>query len=284
MELFNNREIAIAFWLVPLIGYVLAKKKMRESIFQVLKATLHFKIIFPVALLLVYVLTIVFISAEIGFWEHYLLKDTILWVLFVVMALFFRFGTSEKPENLFKKVTFDSINIIVFIEFVLNTYTFSIIGELLFIPTVTFIALLNTFSELKEEHKPVKKLTDNILFIIGLTIFSIAVYKAINDYTTLNNIESLKSFLQPIILTLLSFPFFYIFVLFINYEQLFMRLDLGSDKTQQIRRAAKAIIFKHCLFSLKKTQKAQDMSIFNLMSIRNEADIQKLDMTYKSEL
>lgn len=284
MEALNNREIAVAFWLLLLIGYFLAKQKTRESIYQVLKAALHFKILTPLILFITYTTALIILLSKIDLWEIYLLKDTVLWVTLVGIALFFRFGTSKKPQNLFKEIIIDNISIIVFIEFIFNTYTFSLLGEILFIPVVTFIAILNAFAELKKEHKAVKKLTENLLAIIGLVIFSIAVYKAVNDFSALNNIESLKSVLLPIVLTLLSFPFYYIYVLFINYEQLFLKLDVGREKSNKIKRAAKKKIFKHCLFSLRKTKKAQNMSIFNLMSIKDEADIQKLDVTYKSEL
>lgn len=284
MEIFNNREIASAFWIVVILLFALSKKRTRKSIFAVIKSALHYKIILPIFLFIGYSLLIVLFLSKIGFWQAYLIKDTVIWVVFVGVSLIFRFVTSKNSPNLFKKHIKDNITVVLILEFIINTYTFSLVGEILFLPAFTMIALVNTYTDIKQEHESVKKLSENLLSIIGLIILTLAVIKAFGDFSNFSSTENLRRFLLPVILSFLSLPYLYLLVLVSNYEQLFLKLEFGQNKDKKVKRAAKRVIIKHCLLSLRKTIKAQNMTIYNLVSIRNENDVNNLDKTYKSKL
>lgn len=281
---FNNREIAVAIWSSIIVIALLFNKDIRQSIPDLLKAMLQIKIIVPVLILMAYISGMVYILFEVGFWKPFLIKNTILWFFFVGIVLFFRFGTSKEPEKLFKKTIIDSLKITIILEFIIDSYTLSLVGELILIPILSFIAILDSIIQTKKEYSQISKFTGILLSLTGFTMLFLASYSAISDYRSFGNINTLKSFMTPILLTFLILPFLYLMVLYSNYEQLFLRLNFGREKSNSLKRAAKKEIFKHCLFSIRKTNDALNMKLFNLMGIEDENDIEEMVKIYRQKI
>ena len=143
MGTFNNREIATALWLIVFIAWAMGKVDIRKSLAGVVRAFFRFKILVFVCPMLLYVAVVVTLLATIGFWKIYLLKDTIVWFCVVAIAMVMRFVTSEDSEKILLKVLSDNIKIIIFIEFLVNTYTFSLPAELVILPVVALVAALD---------------------------------------------------------------------------------------------------------------------------------------------
>jgi len=284
MDLFNNREIATGIWYLVFFILFLFKKKVRESISSVLKSFLEIKIIAPILLFIVYISAIILLLYHLRIFELFLLKDTTIWVWFAGIALLFRFVTSREAPNLFWKTIKDNFNLLVVFEFIINSYTFSLKGELILVPILTVITLFVVWASTKDQYKLVSKVSQTLLGIIVIALIGVGAINAISEFNNFRSIETLKSFLLPIFLTLVSLPYLYFLVLFSNYEQLFTRLESGYEKSNELKSAAKKQIFKHCLFSVRKTQKALYNNIYNLMRIRNKNDIQEMTKTYQEKL
>jgi len=73
-------------------------------------------------------------------------------------------------------------------------------------------------------------------------------------------------------------------VLYANYDTLFIRLEVGADKSAELKWETKKTIFKNCLFSINKTQRAKNLNIYNVTSIRSKSDIEEMDKIYQQEL
>lgn len=124
-----------------------------------------------------------------------------------------------------------------------------------FQPIVVFIVVMDTIAEKDDKQSAVtktNKITKGLLLIIGITVLIFAIRNVVNDYQNLGDINTLKSFLLPPLLTILFLPFLYSGVLYSNYEQLFNRLDLGHEKSSELKKLAKKKIIRHCLFSIKR--------------------------------
>jgi hypothetical protein len=249
MGFFNNREIATAIWLIIACIFLLFIGNIVTSLPNLFKAFFKTKILTPLFLMMTYTTGIVFILYQVCLWTTSLLKDTIYWFGSTGIVLASKFITSRNNVSLFKETVVDSLKIVMIIEFIINTYTFSLLGELILVPVVTFIVLINTIAETDKKYSSVKKPTYGLLIIIGIAILGFAISKAVSDYKILGSMETLRSFLLPPLLTLLFLPFLYFLVLCSNYEQLFVRLDLGHKKSKELKRYAKKEIMKHCLFS-----------------------------------
>lgn len=283
MNLFNNREIATAIWLLIIFIFILFKRDIRKSLFNVLKASFKIKILTSIILMIAYTAGIVFLLNMANLWNTSLLKDTVVWFCFTGIVMSFDLVTSKKDQNLFRKIIIDNIKIVIIIEFIVNTYTFSLVGELVFIPILTLIVIMEVVAKTDDKYSSVAKLMNGLQVIIGIIILIYAMSNVVSDYKNFGSLDTLRNFLLAPLLFILFFPFIYFILLFANYELLLIRLNLGYEKSRKLKRYAKRKIIKHCLLSLKKVKKALNMNTYNLMHIRNREDVDKMIKAYKNQ-
>lgn len=246
-NIFSTREIALFIWL--LIFFISRTKHTRLSIIGFIKAFFDRKIILSLSTLLLYIILIVFILSSIGFWDIFLLKDTVLWLLFSGIFLFMNINKVESV-NFFSKLIKEKIKIIAVWEFLFNFYTFSLIWELVLIPIVFVFAIMEAFAEhsskKEESHKKVVRLCKNILEVIGLIMIGYVIYKTITEYKLLLSISNLKSFLLPILLVILTLPYFYALTLYMNYESFIITVKhLHRNENPEISKGLIKATFKY---------------------------------------
>ena len=272
---FNNREIAIAFWLLALAVCGLRKPDIRNSLGGVVRAFCDLKVLAAVCLMLLYVAVIVASFAAIGIWKVDLLKDTIVWFFVGAMAMMVRFNTADNKDNVFRKILTDSIKIIIFLEFLVNTYTFPLIVELIIVPLLTSIAMIDAVATRNEEHALVAKLAKRVQTVIGFVIIGIAIYRAVTDFQNLKSVDTFRSIVLAPLLSVLMFPFIYIMLVFSQYELVFLRLDFGAEKTRQLKRYARRHIMIYAGLSLKRLRYLLKNYLVDLMHIGTESDIDR---------
>lgn len=284
MSLFNNREIASAIWLLVIFTFLLGKRDIRKSLFNVIKSLFHIKILSSIFIMMAYTTGIVIALYLVKLWNISLLKDTVVWFCFTGVVMSFNLVTLREDENLFRKIIIDNIKIVIIIEFLVNTYTFSLVGELVFIPFMTLIVMLDVVAKTDKKYLAVAKLMSRLQIIIGLVILIYAISNAISDYKNFGSLDTIKNFLLAPLLTISFLPLIYFILLFAAYESLFIRLNLGYEKGKKLKNYARRKIIKQCLFSLKKIKKASNMNIYNLMHIRNEKDVDDMVKAYKDQV
>lgn len=282
MNLFNNREIAIAVWILVIFITLLFIRGIRKSLKDLVKVLFHRKILILVLSIIVYTVGITFVLYLLNFWNISLLKDTILWLCFSGIVICFRYVSSKEDENLLRNIVIDNIKIVIIIEFIANFFTFPLAAELVLIPFMAFIAGLDVIAKTDKKNISVVRLLNGLQIIIGLFIFIYAFSQAIADYKNIVNLDTLKSFLLAPLLAVLFSPFVYFMALLVKYELLFLRLEMGCEKSKKLKNYAKKKIILYCLLSLKKTKKALNMKTYNLMLIRNKDDVDEMVKAYRS--
>ncbi len=282
MNLFNNREIAIAVWILVIFIILLFIRGIRKSLKDLVKVLFHRKILILVLSIIVYTVGITFVLYLLNFWNISLLKDTILWLCFSGIVICFRYVSSKEDENLLRNIIIDNIKIVIIIEFIANFFTFPLAAELVLIPFMVFIAGLDVIAKTDKKNISVVRLLNGLQIIIGLFIFIYAFSQAIADYKNIVNLDTLKSFLLAPLLAVLFSPFVYFMALLVKYELLFLRLEMGCEKSKKLKNYAKKKIILYCLLSLKKTKKALNMKTYNLMLIRNKDDVDEMVKAYRS--
>lgn len=283
MNIFNNREIATAIWLILIFIFMLIKRDIRKSLLKVIKAFFQLKILFSIFLMIVYTTGIIIVLYLVWIWDTSLLKDSVVWFLFTGILMSFNLITSTRDEKLFRKIIIDNIKIVIIIEFIVNTYTFSLVGELILIPFVTFIIILEVVAKTNKKYSSVAKLMNGLQIIIGLFILIYAISNVVSDYKNFGSLDTLRNFLLAPLLTISFLPFIYFMVLFTTYELLFIRLNCGYEKSKELKNYAKRKIIKYCLMSLKKVKKAMKMNTNNLMHIRDKKDVDEMIKSYKDQ-
>ncbi len=283
MELFNNRELALAIWIIIFLFFVLMKKNIRKSLAGILKIVFKKKIFLMILSAILYIIGIILFFYLLNFWNTSLLKNTIMWFCFTGIVVLFRYVSSDEDENFFKKIIVDSIKIVIIIEFIANFYTFSFFIELILIPFLTLIVAIEMVATMDNKNESVVKISKRIWIIIGLAILIYALIELIRNYKSFLNFFTLKSFLLAPILTILFVPFIYIAVVFVKYDLLFNRLEMGAEKGKKLKSYARKKLFQNCLLSVNKLNKALNMKNYNIMVIRNKRDINEMINVLKAE-
>ncbi len=273
---FNNREIATAFWLLVFLVLVLSKAEIRKSFASILRLFFSFKILVSVALMVFYTALAVILLAAINLWNVSLLKDTIVWFCVIAMAMMMRFVTSDKLENIFQKILVDSIKIVIILEFLANTYTFSLPAELAIVPVLTLIAALDAFASSDKQYSMVAKLAKRVQIVIGFLILAIVLRRAISDMHNLQTLDTVRSIALVPLLSLMFSPFLYVMILASKYELVFMRLDLGMEKERGVKCYARCCILMYAGLSLRKLQYILSNNTADLMHIQTKADVDRL--------
>lgn len=276
MSLFNNREIATAIWAAVVIVYALSKRNVRKSILSALRAFFRVKIVVPIGFMILYTTGMVAGLYYVNLWTLSLLKDTIVWFCFTGIVVSFEFITSNRTEAVFRKIVYDNIKTVVVIEFLVNTYTFSLTAELLLIAITTMIGVLDAVARTDVKFHAVAKVTTGLQTMTGLVVLFLAAQNAVHDYANLHSAETMRSFLLAPALSILFSPFVYLLVLFAAYELLFVRLELGPEKDRALKRYARRRIIKHCRFSLRRLRGLLYVHGLHLMRIQKRGDVDEI--------
>lgn len=267
-EIFSNRELATFVWIAIFIVLFSFKKEIRKSILQVIKSFFVTGILSIILLLAIYTLGSILILKYYRFWDLTLIKDTIFW--FVGFAFMTLFKLDKAKEiSFFLNVLKDSFKFTIFLEFFLNFYTFSFIAEMIIIPVFTTIFLMNLVSENKNEHKPVNKLTSKIIGIVGLIYFVFALYNLIFQNQNIFSNHNLNTLILPVLLTILSIPFFYFTTLYSNYERLFLRVKFMNENVEIQHKLKRQILWKAKLNLNKLSKLDNKLTGFNLYELTN---------------
>jgi len=222
----STREWAIILWFLILICF----SKTIPQFYQVIKTCFKILTCPQVLLLILYLSSICFILYSKDLWSYLYLKDTILWFLFTGILLC---NYQGDPNNVFgdiKNIFLNNFKILIFLELIINTYTFNFLIEFfVIIPVVFILAIFNIITEKNNELMPIKKLFDgiNIFLGIGVLIFFIDLI-----YIHCNEILSKFFILQialPIVFTLCFIPLAFIVRFFSAYKYEYKRVFYNSQ-------------------------------------------------------
>ena len=111
-----------------------------------------------------------------------------------------------------------------------------------------------------------------------------SLYRTIIDIHSIENINTLKRFLFPVVYSIISVPYMYIFKLIVEYENLFIRLKFGRKRSRELNLLIKWRLILFCNFNIKKLQIAANMNNYNLMSISSKDEIGLMIKSYKNAL
>lgn len=276
MGLFNNRELASLILLTLVMVWALRKAGIRRSLKSTVRAFFRKEIIVLVLLMVLYTGATVTVLRCISIWNLSLLKDTIVWFWVGAMPMIMHFMTSRNTENIFRKVAVDSIRVIIVLEFLVNTYTFPFVVELIIVPTMTLVAMLDVVSSTDKKFAELSKFTKGIQVVVGCAIVVIAIGRAILDWHNLASFDSFRSIALAPILCLLFTPFLYIAALISNYQQVFVRLNIGVEKEAKFKRYVRRRVILHVGLSLRRLQHLDRNYAADFMRVETKDDVDRL--------
>ena len=267
LDSLNNREIATYVWFALIIILCLISPSIRKSFVNVLVLLFGKKILTSVLSMALYVTLVVVLLRYFDFWDKSLLKDTIVWLFGVGFISIMNSNKAIKDEGHFKGIIIDTIKLTIIVDFIVNLYVFNFWIELIFLPFVTLLVLMQLVSQTEEKYSSVLKLVNTLLSIVGLVLIAYSVYMCITDFQKFASIQNLKNFLLPVILTFAFLPFLYFLVLYMCYEIYFIRIDMAFRHNEFLRKYSKAQVFKRANIRLNVLKKvSKELQLFNINS------------------
>lgn len=265
MDIFSTRELATAFWvgaiLIAVGMAIVTNKKIRQGFIGVLKCFFNRKLrkLWEIYFLYIGIITLMF--SRFPIWKNMYLKDIILWTLFSGLTICMNAVAGEADEKYISKVLKDNIRFTVVTEFLLSTFTFSLWVELIIIPIMTAITLLDVVAAQKSETVAVHKLLQSVIAFIGLCLVFQTVKVGIREYRELNMVDTLVSFFIPMVYLLFVTPLEYVFELYSKYEMLFIRMCFKEPRDKKVKRKRHLKVIKACGLSVRKIIQFQKQCI-----------------------
>ncbi len=230
----NERDLALVAWLSIGLSAALLKRDVRQSALSVLKLAITPKLLVPCVVRAIGTFWACRLGSSFGLWNQGLAKDTVVWYLSAGLG---GFGSAVSAKNshfiwLFVR---RSVALAAVAELFTNgLFVFSLPTELLLQPVLIFVGVLGAVAATKAEYKSVKRLTDGILFTLGLLIVVFVTRRLVEAWDKLDGAQLVRELVLPLWLSSATVAFLFGMSLFSGYEQLFTHLRSQST-TSQIR-------------------------------------------------
>ena len=248
----DNRELAIYSWVLIFIFVLLISKGTRKSILDFVKCLAEPYIFRLISITLLWMCIVTYLLSLIPLWSFANLKISILWILLVGIPFLFDDYKKIKGKDIFKKIILKSISPIILIELISNIKTFNFGIEFLLFPLQCILALIVVFTDLQPELQKAKPYVQLIIICFGIWFLVKGIIVIINDYNILLNLETLAKIGLPIIYSLAFSPFVFLFVIYMEYEQILVRIKLFYKDDKKLIGILKRNTFKSCGLSLRK--------------------------------
>lgn len=261
IEAFNNRELAALTWMGLLAIIINFKGSVRKGLKGVLSALFQKKILAIFLSQLLYFTIIIIVANYFEIWEDYLLKDSI-WYTVGSLGLTVKYISKNKKNTNFWSVIGSIVTLTVIIEFIANFYSFNYLFELILFPFMFLLGGVIAITD-NDNDKAVNQFANVISGLLGLWFLGHSInliYISIQEFLS---IETLKLFLQPIILSIIYIPFIYGLLLIVEYEMLIVKMKVYSNPTKQELRSIRKVLRKECGLSLSRIKElSQQQKIF----------------------
>lgn len=238
--IFNNREIALLFWIALIVLAVLLSK-LRKSLVPIFKILTGKMFLIIFSLIGIYLYGIILLLKYLEVWQSSNLKDVLFWFFSVGLILVFKINDA-KSNAYFKVIFLSAIKWTIILEFIVNLYSFSLFTEIIILPVLVFLAMTQAVAEMDEKHKMVSKFLQNVIAVAGLLIFSFSLYKTVINFDAVLTFQNLIVFLLPSTITILFIPFVYFLALYSTYESYFIQLDFMTVKKDKVKEVKKLIL------------------------------------------
>lgn len=244
---FNNREVAVIFWLSVFTLGILISKKTRTSGIRLIRVFFQYKLIVLMSLALIYVLLVLIGLHWLSLWSPELFTETLIWFITAAIVMLFGFNEVAKQENYWRFALVEILKFTLIVEYITNLHTFSLAAELILVPVLVIIGMMQAFSGLNEEHRKVNQFMDTVVVIFGLSLFAYSLYRVVIAPQSL--FAGIAELVMPLILSVLFLPFVYLIAVCSEYEQLWVQLGMlyrQDDELRSARRKTMLVIFKSC--------------------------------------
>jgi hypothetical protein len=269
----SSREKASILWVGIFLIWMLSKKGIRGSLSRVLVPFFNKKLLLLYFFMIAYVGIELFLCSKIHLLDISLTKDVIFWILGTAFILLIDSNKVNGGEKYFRKKVFDSLKLVLLLEFIMNFYTFNILVEIVLVPGIFILVVMSTVAGAKDELLPAKKIIDFILAVVGVGIVIYVIANLASNFNELVTFNSVRTFIFPLILTIMYLPFIYFVALIMAYELLFVRLKVLLHHNESLITIVKKKIILLFHINLKDLNNFSSNCAKELLKVKNKKDV-----------
>lgn len=232
-DFFTTREWASITLIALFILFSARAKSVRGSIFEVVKAFFHWKILLPIICAQIYLSIFAYTLYKYSFWNTTILRETIFFLFYTSIALILKYNNNDERISSIKGIVEDTVKATLIIEFYLNIHTFSYGVELIIQFLLAILYLMGAFN--KRDTKELEKTygcTQAVFYGISISLIIYSIYITIGEWKENFTSQTVISLLFPIVATIAYWPFLYLFSVIKAYEEWFVRIYFTSNKEE----------------------------------------------------
>lgn len=254
----DNRELALLITVATLLTWALVYRPTRGPIGRVLRMLFWSRLTLAGTGAGLWLAGALALMAEFDLWTGYDLKTTLLWFFTAGCLLVFKGMQATNPNAEFRQIVAEQFRFVLFFELVVNTYPFSLAGELILLLGTGFLALLLAFAELNPEHAATKRLLEVLLILVLAFVVGFSIYHVCTEPEQVFSRAGLRTFGLPIYFTLVMLPYAWLLTVYAAYEVLFV-MKVGDHKMMPaaVRRYAKWQLVRICGLNTNAIRRAQ---------------------------
>ncbi|WP_323176055.1 hypothetical protein [Pantoea ananatis] len=253
MDILNNREIAIALWLLAFSVYIFSSSKMsevRNAFKDVLAALFVRKIMCILFLMVAYMAIVIHWLYALDLWNFEQLKNTVFWGVSVGFMSLFKLEKIRK-DSFFKHTVLGHLKLLAIIQFIIGVYTFALWVEILLFPILVSLGAMLAIAETEKKYHQVKTILEYCLISFGVVLIIYTLYMLMTDFGEFGKEKTAYDFFIPPLLTLCYIPFIFFMLVYSTYEQVFVRLRYSiKSRFHRYAAALLALIFFNFRLSL----------------------------------
>jgi hypothetical protein len=211
MEILNSRELASLIWFGIVSGLLIWKARAWGALKGVFRSFFKPVLLRVIATMVAWVAGSVWLLWRLDLWTLGNLKTTIFWFVAFAMGWMLNVKRWEgDPGESVKATLREVLGVTAFVTFFVEFYTFNLLGELIFVPVISFIVLLGTFAQGRKGHELVAKVLGGMTALIGWGLLAYAAWRLFSDLRGFATPENGREFAVPGLLSLLFLPFMYV--------------------------------------------------------------------------
>ena len=220
----DAREIATICWVAVLAIMAVALPRSRGHVVDVLKQLGNWKLWLPLGIYALCLICLVYVGYHLGLWTWSLLAATVIW--FFVSGLKSLWGAvteATKSRRHFRRHLAELVSLAVFLEFFINLRPLPFLAELVLVPFIAFVALVQGALPGIVRSSRGPRIASGVLICIAVGLLVWSVLGMVDD-PIFDAGDVLRQFILPFWLSILTLPIIFMAAMAASYELLFTRL------------------------------------------------------------
>ncbi|CCN49231.1 membrane hypothetical protein [Vibrio nigripulchritudo MADA3029] len=241
MDIFNTRELAAGTWLVIFLTFaVCSSSDVRVSVRQFLNAIINKTILSNLLVFISNTALLVYLLDLLGYWSDGQYKNLGLWFFASGIVIWSGVNKFTKDGKCLITVVKNQINVMLFVEFLVAFKTYSYFTELFLLLLPVLFSLVKNATNLREFH--VKVYRQILAFGYGFILYD-SVQTIYLNGSSFWTYSMLQDFMTPVLLTILSLPYFVVFSVYLRLERSMCKINIYT-KDQRLRWYARYLAIK----------------------------------------